>query len=73
MADLDAEWARVWGWRPRRQPTVYLYFDGYRMADGLVTLSGQPLTAKEKSDIARTVYGRYFSGFTRAPFLNTSK
>jgi len=40
MQEVDQEWSRVWGWRPHRPTTVYLYFDGYRMANGASSILG---------------------------------
>ena len=40
LQGLDQQWARVWGWRPHRPTTVYLYNDGYRMADGAASIMG---------------------------------
>lgn len=52
VLDLDAEWARVWGWRPHRPATIYLYRDGYGLADGMTQVLGLPLTS---DDILRIV------------------
>ncbi len=43
MQVVEQEWAQAWGWRPHRPTTVYLYFDGYRMADGASSLLGLPI------------------------------
>ncbi len=40
MQGIDQEWATVWGWRPHRPTTVYLYNDGYGMANGAASIMG---------------------------------
>ncbi len=40
MQGIDREWSQVWGWRPHRPTTIYLYFDGYRMASGATSILG---------------------------------
>ncbi len=54
LAGIDQEWARVWGWRPRRPVTVYLYFDGYRLANGMSQILGQNLSPYDMDRIAAT-------------------
>ncbi len=57
VAELDAEWARVWGWRPHRSVTVYLYFDGFRMADGIAAISGWKASPSYRFYYAQNVAG----------------
>ncbi|MHB8992987.1 MAG: hypothetical protein ACYC66_15300 [Chloroflexota bacterium] len=54
LQEVDAEWARVWGWRPRRPTTVYLYYDGYGMADGMSQILGHNLSWSDRDRIAIT-------------------
>lgn len=54
MQSVDEEWSRVWGWRPRRPTTIYLYVDGYRMAAGLAQITGVHLTPADMDRIAST-------------------
>lgn len=57
MASIDEEWARVWGWKPGRPTTVYLYFDGYGFADGLAEICGETISPDEREYLARYVSG----------------
>ena len=57
MSEVDTEWARVWGWVPSRPTSVYLYFDGSRMADGFSQVSGQSLSPAQKDDLSRAAAG----------------
>ncbi len=57
LRELDGKWARIWGWQPRRPVTVYLYFDGYRMADGVISISGLPMDPGRREEIAATTAG----------------
>lgn len=57
MKDVDQEWVRVWGWRPSRPTTVYMYFDGDRMADGFSAISGQPLTLVQRDGLSKGAAG----------------
>ncbi|MGE5619519.1 MAG: hypothetical protein ACM3US_09705 [Sphingomonadaceae bacterium] len=54
LQEVEAEWARVWGWRPRRPTTVYLYFDGYRMANGMSQILGLDLSPSDIDRVAIT-------------------
>lgn len=53
-AEVDSEWARVWGWRPHRPTTVYLYYDGYRLATGMNEILGSNLSWWDMERIATT-------------------
>ncbi len=57
MAATNEEWAAQWGWRPSRPTTIYLYFDGYRMADGIGAVSGTPMTASQRDYYAKNISG----------------
>jgi hypothetical protein len=57
MKDVDLEWARVWGWQPSKPTTVYLYFDGARMADGFASISRQSLTGVQRNDLSKGAAG----------------
>ncbi len=66
MQQLDADWARVWGWRPMAPVTVYLYSDGYRMADGIAWIRGAQLQPGERESIAtRTAARMLYDSNTR--------
>jgi len=43
MQQIDGLWLAVWGWRPHKPTTVYLYADGNRMTYGMSQITGQPL------------------------------
>ncbi len=51
---IDEEWARVWGWRPHRPTTVYLYYDGYRLATGMNEILGSGLSYADMDRVATT-------------------
>lgn len=53
-ATVDEEWARVWGWRPHRPTTVYLYYDGYRLATGMNEILGSNLGPTDIEKVATT-------------------
>ena len=54
VQEVESEWAQVWGWRPRRPTTVYLYADGYRMASGMSEILGATLKWSDIEAIAGT-------------------
>ncbi|HEX2923246.1 MAG TPA: hypothetical protein VHS28_04380, partial [Chloroflexota bacterium] len=41
MQQMDGLWLAVWGWRPHKPTTIYLYNDGYRMMYGISQITGQ--------------------------------
>jgi hypothetical protein len=59
VVEIDAEWARVWGWRPARPTTVYLFVGGYHMVEGLPAILGRPLSADQRQDYERNVAAFY--------------
>ncbi len=55
LLTVDGEWSRVWGWRPHKPTTVYLYINGGRMASGLTQILGNPpLTGDDFDRFAAT-------------------
>ena len=55
MAEIDSDWASVWGWRPSRPVTVYLFVDGFHMTLGMPAITGQSLTEEQRRDYAANV------------------
>ncbi len=58
MQGIDQEWSQVWGWRPHRPTTIYLYFDGYRMASGATSILGMNFNGNVDSFAANSSVAR---------------
>ena len=44
LQSVDQEWLRVWGWRPHKPTTVYLYTDGWGFAGGYAQITGASMS-----------------------------
>ncbi len=53
-AEIDSEWAWVWGWRPHKPTTVYLYYDGVRLAYGMNEILGSNLSSYDMERVSST-------------------
>jgi hypothetical protein len=52
MGEVESDWEQIWGWRPSKPTTVYLFTGGYHMAGGMPAITGQPLSAEQSKDLA---------------------
>jgi hypothetical protein len=52
MQQMDGMWLAVWGWRPHKPTTIYLYNDGYRMSYGISQVTGQVFNQWDIDNVA---------------------
>ncbi|HEX2924089.1 MAG TPA: hypothetical protein VHS28_08695, partial [Chloroflexota bacterium] len=52
MSEVESDWGQIWGWRPSKPTTVYLFTGGYHMAAGLPGITGQSVSAEQSKDLA---------------------